>query len=32
MCLWRSWTDFDEKDLMELFDKIWIQNVGNISF
>jgi hypothetical protein len=26
------WKDLDEQDLTELFDKIWIQNVGDIDF
>jgi hypothetical protein len=33
MCLQCSWKDFDDQDLMkDFFDKIWIQNVGNIDF
>jgi len=32
MCLWCYWKDLDEKDLMDLFGKIWIQNVGDIDF
>jgi hypothetical protein len=31
-CLWCCWKDLDEQDLMELFGKIWIQNVGDIDF
>jgi len=33
MCLWCSWKDLDDQDLMkDFFDKIWIQNVGDIDF
>jgi hypothetical protein len=32
MCLWCSWKDLDEQDLMEFNGKIWIQNVGDIYF
>ncbi len=32
MCLSCCWEDLDEQDLMELFGKIWIQNVGDIDF
>jgi hypothetical protein len=32
MCLWCSWKDLDEHDLMEFNGKIWIQNVGDIYF
>jgi hypothetical protein len=31
MCLWSFWTDLDEEDEWNLFDKIWmIHNVGDI--
>jgi hypothetical protein len=30
MCLWCCSKDVDEQDLMNLFDKIWIQKVGDI--
>jgi hypothetical protein len=32
MCLWCSWKELDEKDLMELIGKIWIQDVKDIEF
>jgi hypothetical protein len=32
MCLWGSWKYLDEQDLMNLFGKIWIQNVGDTDF
>jgi len=32
MCLLCRWKDLDEQDLINLFGKIWIQNVGNIDF
>jgi len=32
MYIWCCWKDVDEHDLMELFGKIWIQNVGDIDF
>jgi hypothetical protein len=32
MCLWCYWKDLGEQDLMDLFGKIWMQNVGDIDF
>jgi len=32
MCFSCCWKDLDDQDLMDLFGKIWIQNVGDIDF
>ncbi len=32
MCFWCCWKDIDEHDLMNLFGKIWIQNMQDIDF
>jgi hypothetical protein len=32
MYLWCYWKDLDEQDLIYLFGKIWMQNVGDIDF
>jgi hypothetical protein len=32
MYLCCCWKDLDEQDLMDIFGKIWIHNVGDIDF